>query len=275
MSEINRNIVELFMNKHGMDISMFDESFVNKTILQRIEFTGCSDLSDYSRFVAENEKEATLFTGLFQVSYSEFFRNQLTFSVLESIVLPKMVFRKKNNNSKEIRIWSAACAGGHESYSLAMILENLIGDNEKMRYRVFGTDRDEKQVNIALSGVYTQESVGNVTQKQFKKWFVRSGNLCAVIPELKKHIKFSVFDLLSKHSTPPESIYGDFDLVLCANILFYYKPEVQKVILEKVSDSLAEGGLLITGETEREILKAGKFKEVYPQSAIFRKKIKE
>jgi chemotaxis methyl-accepting protein methylase len=275
MSEINRNIVELFMNKHGMDISMFDESFVNKTILQRIEFTGCSDLSDYSRFVAENEKEATLFTGLFQVSYSEFFRNQLTFSVLESIVLPEMVFRKKNNNSKEIRIWSAACAGGHESYSLAMILENLIGDNEKMRYRVFGTDRDEKQVNIALSGVYTQESVGNVTQKQFKKWFVRSGNLCAVIPELKKHIKFSVFDLLSKHSTPPESIYGDFDLVLCANILFYYKPGVQKVILEKVSDSLAEGGLLITGETEREILKAGKFKEVYPQSAIFRKKIKE
>ncbi|MDP3452184.1 MAG: CheR family methyltransferase [Bacteroidales bacterium] len=275
MSEINRNIVELFMNKHGMDISMFDESFVNKTILQRIEFTGCSDLSDYSRFVAENEKEATLFTGLFQVSHSEFFRNQLTFSVLESIVLPEMVFLKKNNNSKEIRIWSAACAGGHESYSLAMILENLIGDNEKMRYRVFGTDRDEKQVNIALSGVYTQESVGNVTQKQFKKWFVRSGNLCAVIPELKKHIKFSVFDLLSKHSTPPESIYGDFDLVLCANILFYYKPGVQKVILEKVSDSLAEGGLLITGETEREILKAGKFKEVYPQSAIFRKKIKE
>jgi len=272
MSEMNRNMAELFMNKHGIDISMFDESFVNKTILQRIELSGCSDLKDYSRFMAENEKEATIFAGLLQVSYSEFFRNTLTFSVLESIVLPEMVFRKGNSKSKEIRIWSAACAGGHEPYSLAMIMENLIGKDDKMRYRVFGTDQNEKQVNTALLGVYSKESVGNVTRKQFEKWFVHSGSSYAVIPELKKHIRFSVFDLLSKHSTPPESIYGDFDLVLCANILFYYKPEVQRVILEKVSDSLAEGGLLITGETEREILKAGNFKEVYPQSAIFRKK---
>lgn len=269
MSEMNRNMTELFMNKHGMDISMFDESFVNKTILRRIEFTGCTDLTDYSRFVAENEKEAALFTGLFQVSYSEFFRNQLTFSVLESIVLPEIIFRKKNNNSKEIRIWSAACAGGHEPYSLAMILENLIGQHDNMRYRIFGTDQDEKQVNIARLGKYTKESVGNVAHKQFEKWFVQSGNSWSVKPELKKHIKFSVFDLLSKQSSPPDSIYGDFDLVLCANILFYYKPTYQKIIMDKLSDSLAEDGLFICGETEREILKAGKFKEVYPQSGIF------
>ena len=271
MSEMNRNIVELFMNKHGMDISMFDESFVNKTVLQRIEFTGCLDLSDYSRFVAENEKEAALFTGLLQVSYSEFFRNPLTFSVLESIVLPEIIFRKRSNKSKEIRIWSAACAGGHEPYSLAMILENLIERNDKMRYRIFGTDQNETQISKARLGEYNKESVGNVRQKQLEKWFVQSGNSYSIIPELKKHIKFSVFDLLSKHSSPPESIFGDFDLILCANILFYYKPAVQKIIMDKIRDSLAEDGLLITGEAEREILKTGKFKEVFPQSAIFRK----
>lgn len=265
-------MAELFMKKHGMDISMFDESFVNKTILKRIDSTGCSDLTDYSRFVAESENEAALFAGLLQVSYSEFFRNKLTFSVLESIVFPEMVFRKSNSKSKEIRIWSAACAGGHEPYSLAMILENLNGQNVKIRYRIFGTDKDEKQVNIARLGKYTKESVGNVTRKQFEKWFVQSGNSYAVIPELKKHCEFSVFDLLSKHSSPPESIYGDFDLVLCANILFYYKPTYQKIIMDKMRDSLADDGLLITGETEREILKAGKFKEVFPQSGIFKNK---
>jgi chemotaxis protein methyltransferase CheR len=269
MSGMNRNRTELFMNKHGIDISMFDESFVNKTILQRIELTGCSDLKDYSRFVAESKKETALFAGLLQVSYSEFFRNKLTFSVLESIVLPEMVFRKRNSKSKEIRIWSAACAGGHEPYSLAMILENLNGQNEKIRYRIFGTDQDERQVNIARLGKYNKESVGNVTRKQFEKWFVQSGNSWSVVTELKKNIKFSVFDLLSKQSSPPESIYGDFDMVLCANILFYYKPAYQKIIIDKISDSLAEDGLIICGETEREILKAGKFKEVYPQSGIF------
>lgn len=273
MSEMNRNTTELLMNKHGIDISMFDESFVNKTILQRIDSTGCLDIADYSRFVAENETEAALFTGLLTVSYSEFFRNPLTFSVLESIVLPEMVFRKRNNKSKEIRIWSAACAGGHETYSMAMLLENLIGQNDKMRYRIFGTDQDETQINKARLGEYCKDCTGNVRQKQLETWFIPAGNSWSVIPELKKHIKFSVFDLLSEqYSSPPESIYGDFDLVICANVLFYYKPEVQKIIMDKIRESLADDGLLVTGEAEREILKTGKFKEVFPQSAIFRKK---
>ncbi len=273
MSEMYRNMVELLMNKYGTDISMFDESFVNKTILHQMDLTGCVDMGDYSRLVAENETEAAVFTGLLQVSYSEFFRNPLTFSVLESIVLPEMVFRKTNNKSKEIRIWSAACAGGHEPYSLAIILENLIGQNDKMRYRIFATDQDETQINKARKGEYCKECAGNVRQKQLEKWFVQSGNSLSVIPELKKNIKFSVFDLLSKqYSSPPESIYGDFDLVICANVLFYYKPAVQMIIMDKIRESLADDGLLITGETEREILKTGKFKEVFPQSAIFRKK---
>ena len=265
-------MAEIFMEKYGMDISMFDESFVNNTILQRVDLTECLDITDYGRFVAENEKEAAHFVRLLQVSYSEFFRNPLTFSVLESIVLPEIIFRKRNNKSKEIRIWSAACAGGHEPYSLAMILENLNGPNEKIRYRIFGTDKDETQISKARIGEYTKESVGNVRQNQLEQWFVQSANLYSVIPELKQHIKFSVFDLLSKQSCPPESIYGDFDLVLCANVLFYFKPAYRKIIIDKICDSLAEDGLLITGETEREIVKAGNFKELFPQSAIFRKK---
>ncbi len=269
MSGMNRNMAELFMKKYGMDISMFDEPFVNKTIMQRIDLTGCSDLADYSHFVAENEKEASLFTGLMQVSYSEFFRNPLTFSVLESIILPEIIFRKRNNNSKEIRIWSAACAGGHEPYSMAMLLENLNGQNKKISYRIFGTDQDEDQISIARIGEYNKESVGNIRQKQLEQWFIQSGNSYAIIPELKKHCAFSVFDLLSKHNCPPESIFGDFDLILCANVLFYYKPAYQKIMINKLRDSLADDGLLITGEAEREILMAGKFKEVYPQSGIF------
>lgn len=272
MSEMIRNINELLMNKYGLDISMFDVSFVNNTILQRIDSTGCHDISDYSRFIAENENEGSLFAGLLHVSYSEFFRNPLTFSVLESIVFPEMVFLKRNSKCKEIRIWSAACAGGHEPYSLAMILENLIGQNENTRYRIFGTDKDEKQVNIARIGKYNKESIGNVTRKHFEKWFVQSGNSYAVIPELKKYCEFSVFDLLGELSSPPESIYGDFDLVLCSNILFYYTPAHQKIILDKIRGSLADDGLIICGEIEREILKSSKFNEVFPQSAIFRKK---
>ncbi len=271
MNGMIRNITEIFMNKYGMDISMFDESFLNKTILQRIGTTQCLDIADYSRFVGEDSKEAGLVLDLLRVSYSVFFRNPLTFSVLESIVLPEIIFRKRENKRKEIRIWSAACAGGHEPYSMAMILENLKGQNDQFSYRIFGTDMDEVQITKAHKGEYSKESVGNIRKNQLDQWFTRSGSSYVVIPKLKKHCEFYVFNLLSTHSSPPESIYGDFDLVLCTNILFYYKPAYRTIIMDKIRDSLAEDGLVITGEAERDILKAGNFKEAFPQSAIFRK----
>lgn len=269
---MNRDITEIFIDHYGIDISVFDETFVNNNIVQRIDKTGCCDITAYTRCVADEKTEAGIFIDSLQVSYSEFFRNQLTFAALERILLPYLYFRMKTTKSKEIRIWSAACAGGQEAYSIAMLLENLSGQNEKVKYRIFGTDQDEKQVNIARLGEYTKESVGNVTRKHIDQWFVQSGNRFTVIPELKKYCKFSVFDLLNKqYSSPPESIYGNFDIVMCANILFYYKPEYQSIIIDKISDSLAEDGLIVTGETERELMKARNFKEVFPQSAIFRK----
>ncbi|MCX6307979.1 MAG: hypothetical protein NTY32_03790, partial [Bacteroidia bacterium] len=68
---------------------------------------------------------------------------------------------------------------------------------------------------------------------------------------------------------PPESIFGDFDLIVCANLLFYYKPEYQNAILEKAVKALSKGGYLVTGEVERPLLIRNFFKEAYPFSAIY------
>jgi chemotaxis methyl-accepting protein methylase len=79
-----------------------------------------------------------------------------------------------------------------------------------------------------------------------------------------------VFDLFSEQlSCPPASIFGDFDLMVCANLLFYYKNEDRKIILKKAGKCLAKGGFIITGETERDILIRHNYHEVFPQSAIF------
>lgn len=207
-------------------------------------------------------------TCFIQNSYSEFFRNSLTFSVLERIVMPRIIFNEKRNS---IRIWSAACAGGQEAYSLAILLEEFKNGDKKVACRIFGTDKDEEQVRIAAQGRYSADQIGNITLKQFKKWFIREEDQFTVIPELKSNIEFSVFDLLSsQYSSPPESIFGGFDIVMCANLLFYYQADSQKTIIEKIKGAMAENGYLITGETERDILINYGFKEVFPQSAIYK-----
>lgn len=272
MKESNRAVTDLLIRTQGVDISKYEDSFLEKSLQKRIAETHCGSQEAYCNLLEENNQESTKFLESLHNSYSEFFRNPLTFSVLEKIVIPSIVRKKADSKRNEIRIWSAACAGGQETYSLAMLLKEFKNSNgETINFRIFATDQSELQVSEARKGQYSPAALNNISLKRVNQWFIKQGDTYTVRQELKENIDFSVFDLFGKEfSCPPTSIFGDFDLVVCANLLFYYKPEFQKRILEKAGNCLKKGGSLITGETEREILMQHNFQEVFPQSAIFR-----
>jgi chemotaxis methyl-accepting protein methylase len=273
MKEKNSVITDLLLKVHGVDVSKYDDSFLSRSLQKRFKATNCDSAKAYYKLLEQDGKEAANFLNSLNISYTEFFRNPLTFAILERILLPSIASENLKTRRKEIRIWSAACAAGQETYSLAMLLEELISvDNRKINFRIFATDQDDIQVNKAIEGRYSANALDNVRLKRVKQWFTQLNDSFAIKPELKKNIDFSVFDLVNEQlGCPPASIFGDFDLVVCANLLFYYKPEYQKIIVEKAGKCLANGGYLITGETERDILLGYNFREVFPQSAIFQK----
>jgi len=268
----NHAIAELLLKSQGFDISKYDEIFLERLLWKRINETQCVTEAEYYILLQQNNEEGARFLNSLLISYSEFFRNPLTFTVLERIILPALLLKKANTKRKEIRIWSCACAGGQETYSLAMLLKEFRnGEGAGINFRIFATDYSETELDVARKGLYSPEALNNVSLKRVKQWFTKQGNTYTVKPEMKENIDYSVFDLLSEEfSSPPTSIFGDFDLVVCANLLFYYKPEFREKILEKVTHSLTTGGFLMTGETEREILMHHNFEEAFPQSAIFR-----
>jgi len=273
MRETHIKIKNLLLQTHSIDVSSYDIGFLENSIQKRMIETESLSKEDYYFFLTKNNKERLQFLDSLQNSYSEFFRNSLSFSVLERIILPSLLLRTKENKRKEIRIWSAACADGQEAYSLAILLEELKnGDSEKYKYRIFATDQSELQLASAIKGQYKKPALNNMTLKRINSCFIKQNATYSIKPELKANIDFSEFDLFNKEfSSPPVSIFGDFDLVICANLLFYYKPEFRQIILEKTINSLAIGGFLMTGEAEREILMNNNCHEVYPQSAIFQK----
>jgi chemotaxis methyl-accepting protein methylase len=256
------------------EILKYNDQFLFNTLQTRIKETYCKNADEYLTLISNNSDEANFLKNSLQISYSDFFRNPLTFSVLQQIILPLLIDKKKVSKRKEIRIWSAACAGGQESYSLAIALEELKnGDAKNFSYRIFATDRNESLVNEASKGDYTQNALNNLSLKRINQWFNKKGDTFSVKKELSNNIDFSVFDLFSEQfSSPPTSIFGEFDIVLCANLLFYYKTEYSQIILKKTGNCMATGGYLVTGETERQILIAQNYTEVFPQSAIFQKR---
>jgi Methylase of chemotaxis methyl-accepting proteins len=274
MKNQTKAIADFLIKNQGVDISKYDIHFLRRTIQKRLEATNCDSIEMYFSLLTKSKTEVKQLIQNMAVSYSEFFRDSLTFSVLERIILPHLLSYKRGDKNNEIRMWSAACAAGQEVYSVAMLLaENgSLSKNNKTSFRLFATDYSTDQIELAKTGLYTKSEVANVTLKRLSLWFNRQGNHFEIKPELKAYVNFSFFDLLNPdYSSPPESIFGDFDIVFCANILFYYSPDVREYIIEKVNNSLNEQGFLITSDTEREVFIQLGYHEVFQQSGIFHK----
>jgi len=270
VSHERRLQVEGILSGHGIDGSAYEDSFFNKTLEGKMSARGFS-WAAYESVLRTDREEAVTFAGSLRVGYSEFFRNPLTFACLESIILPAIIEKKKKSADKDLRLWSAACARGQETYSVAILCDEALSNSTApMTYRIFGTDVDPSALRDAQAGVYALESLGKLSLRRSMEYFTRVSDSYSVVPRLRDAVDFSLFDLVAEQGMcPPISIFGSFDLIFCCNMLFYYKPEYQRRIMEKLAVCLAPGSYLVTGEAEREILARYRFKEVLPGSAIF------
>ncbi|MCX6903169.1 MAG: hypothetical protein NTW03_06750 [Verrucomicrobia bacterium] len=257
------------------DLSLFDEAFLAKSLHQRLTATSSGTWAAYLDRLAHAAVEADALLQSLNIGYSEFFRNSLTFALLEQLVLPNLLGARKDPDSTELRVWSAGCAAGQEAWSVAILLEDLaLARGRPIPWRLFATDVSGPALAEAQAGVYDRAAVQNVPLKHLQRYFIRDGESYQILPRLKDRVDFSTFDLLDDRSgCPPASLYGDFDLVLCCNLFFYYRLDIRQRILDKICRALSPGGYVATGEAEEQLVARQKgLRAVAPPSALFQKK---
>ena len=244
------DLMEKVRASHGKDLSVYDSLFLSGVLKNRRAATGTANLADYAQHLAESSTEFDLLLQALTVTYSQFFRDPFTFSLLQQSIIPALVNRRQGG---ELRIWSAGCAGGQEAYSIAILLEEAIATGGKpVRYRIFATDISSSALSLGRQGNYYEDTLQNLTLRQVRDYFTKKDATFCVDPRLRQQVDFSVYDLLdSSTAYPPQSIYGDFDLIFCSNLLFYYRAETREAILRKLTKALSSKGYLVTGETER------------------------
>ncbi|MGB7595567.1 MAG: protein-glutamate O-methyltransferase CheR [Erysipelotrichaceae bacterium] len=265
-------ISSLMLESYEIDISAFGEAFLVRTIEQRMKTVGTDDYQNYHDYLKVNADEAKTLGESLLINYSRFFRETMTFCLLENFVFPNMVDEK---NGGELRIWSTGCSRGQEAYSIAILLKELADESGKeIRFRIFATDISQSVLDSACAGVYDFDAVQNIRLKHLEKYFTKVGNKYILSHKIKQHVHFSHYDILDPDTVhPPESIFGDFDLVICSNLLIYYKPIHQQAILHRLKQSLAPNGYLVTGEAERMLVQPGeKLQAVSAIAPIFRNK---
>lgn len=214
-------ILSGIISSKGEDLLAIDPDFLTKTIEARWTSLSLKGLDAYCDYMKSNQEEITLLLHALSNTYTQFFRNPLTFATLEAVVLPKILASKQRQ--QPIRIWSAGCSTGQEPYSLAMILSEVMDRNGiHLPFHIFATDINEEALSIAKVGCYSSDDIGNLTKDRIEQHFTHGEDGYCIGHHLRKKVSFSVYNLLQKTTgSPPEAIFGDFDLIMCSNVLIY------------------------------------------------------
>lgn len=173
-----------------------------------------------------------------------FFRDRAPFDLLQRHALPELAQRRAK--SKRIRIWSAGCSTGQEVYSLAMLFAEEPAKWAGWTVDILGTDVSTSCVDRARAGAYSQFEVQRgLGISQMIKWFEECPDGWRAVEPLRKSLRFQVHNILEQ---PPHP--GDFDIVLCRNVLLYLSPEKKTLAFERLAAGLAEDGWLMLGAGE-------------------------
>lgn len=245
-------IINEIKTNNGLDLSDYKYESLERRIKARISKLHFKSPDAYLDFLKSHPEEFDGLINTISIDVSSFFRNPIVFEIINQDVIPEIIKRKEINKNREIRIWSAGCGRGEEAYSIAILINmNIKNESHKWLVNIFGTDINKNALLAAKHGIYPEESFETMKLGILDKFFTPNKLGYEINSSIKDMVHFSSYDLTSKNTiSPPDSVFGTFDIILCRNVLIYFSQKLQEKVLNQLCNSLAKNGYLILGESE-------------------------
>lgn len=143
------------------------------------------------------------------------------------------------------RVWSAGCATGEEPYTLAMLLDErgLLDQVE-----IIATDISATALARAESGRHSRRSLREGYPEALAARYLEvSAQGVIVAPRIRAAARFQRLNLIDAAAIAG---LGQFDAILCRNVLIYFKETRVLAVVDLLTTALAPGGLLAVGVSE-------------------------
>lgn len=174
-----------------------------------------------------------------------FFRDTVPFDLLRATILPELAGRCRRAG-RALRIWSAAASTGQEAYSIAMLLAEMGVQLSGVRIDVVATDFASHALNRARRGLFTQiEIQRGLPERYLRQFFIKTPDGYRLADDIRRRVAFRELNLLESFRS-----LGQFDVILCRNVLIYFDSPTKKDVLDRLSSALTPGGYLFLGATE-------------------------
>ncbi|HXN91634.1 MAG TPA: CheR family methyltransferase [Candidatus Sulfotelmatobacter sp.] len=238
-----RLLLEGIRLSYGYDFREYALAPLRRGLTNAMAREGVHTVSAFQDRVLHDASCMQRFLGLVGVNVTSMFRDPDLLACIDKEVVPLL------KTYPSVRVWVAGCATGEEIYSLAVLLDEAqVLDH----YSIYATDLNDDMLAVARQGRYPLERI-----RRYEDAYRRSGgagNLSDHYTVSGRNARFNR-DLAgritwARHSLVTDGSFNDFHLIVCANVLIYFRPSLQERAHRLIYDSLIRGGFLALGNRE-------------------------
>jgi chemotaxis protein methyltransferase CheR len=237
---------ELLRSRTGIVLAREKSYLLESRLLPVAKHAGLAGIDELAAALVQRSGEG-LATDVVEAMLNNetfFFRDNVPFDLLKNVMLPAL--RQARGATRTIRIWCAAASTGQEPYSIAMMLAADDAAWAGWNVEIVATDVSRRALARAEAGLYTQFEVQRGLPIQLLiKHFEQEGEQWRIAQDIRRRVRFRQVNLCQ-----PFAHLGNFDIVLCRNVLMYLDQASKSDILSRMRRLMPDDGYLLLGAAE-------------------------
>ena len=241
-----RFVQKIAYDRFGIFLQESKKTLIESRFSNIVANKGYNTFMPYFKMISkdENGPEITEFINRLTTNHTYFFREEKHFDFLREKLLPDLFAQEQT--SKDLRIWSAGCSSGEEAFTLAMIIDDMLGDKKKIwDTQILATDISQRVLEKANLGIYDKDTLSRIDPLFKKHYFVPINERYQIKANIRSEVIFRKFNL-----THPFMFKRKFHIIFCRNVLIYFDKTSKDAVLTKFYNALHHGGHLFIGHSE-------------------------
>lgn len=259
-------LLEAVSLRFGYDFREYAPAPLRRSISMAMAAEGVRTISAYQDRLLHDAGCIQRFLSTVGVSVSGMFREAETWRCIREEVIPLL------RSYPSLRIWSVGCATGEEVYSLAIVLHEE-GLYEKSS--IYATDMNENALAIAKVGscslerlrTYEHDYLRSGGSSSLSTFFDSTGRSASLRRDLLRNVTWAQHNLVTDMS------FNEFHVIVCTNVLIYFRPALQQRAQRLFYDSLVRSGFLALGQRESLVFapESGRYQHIREGVSVFKK----
>ena len=236
-------LLEAVYRRYGFDFRQYARASLRRRLHRRLALEGLQTLSGLQeRLLHDPACMERLLLDL-SINVTAMFRDPTFFCAFREKVVPQL------RTYPFIRIWSAGCSTGEETYSLAILLmEEGLYD----RTRIYATDINEAVLHQARQALFPLDKMQEYTEnylagggtRAFSEYYTAAYEGAQFDRSLGDNIVFA------RHNLATDRSFNEFQVIICRNVMIYFDTPLQNRVHELFHESLLRLGVLALGPKE-------------------------